>query len=405
LWGYWGDRSSRKRLLLYGTLIWSVAMFLTGTAQTYTQLFVFQIITAVGIGCIASVGFSVISDFISPARRGLAMSLWGLSQGGGGGTGALLGGLLGAHHWPLPFFVIAAAGLVFAVLYFFTLEPERGRSEPELASVFEAGGQYQYLIQWSDVRYILTKRSNIWLMVQAFLATLAYGSLIWMPRLFIARVEAAGYTLETATIAGNLYSLLFQAGFYFAILAGYLGDRWQQRSLGGRARLAMIATLAAVPFQIAVFFIPLRDLNLPEQSGVVAVSLATLMSIVTNPWVVTTFALALVAVAFSSADIANRRALLTDVNLPEHRGTAVGLLTVSIGIGLAMGNALAGISFDYFAVARQIGPPMNYAMGLALFQLLFIPAGLAYYQLTKTTAPDIAEVKRILTERSGKIRL
>jgi len=37
-WGYWGDRSSRKRLLLYGTLIWSAAMFLTGVSQTYGQL-------------------------------------------------------------------------------------------------------------------------------------------------------------------------------------------------------------------------------------------------------------------------------------------------------------------------------------------------------------------------------
>lgn len=397
-WGYWGDRSSRKRLLLYGTLIWSAAMFLTGVSQTYSQLLGFQLVAAVGIGCIASVGFSVVSDLIPPARRGLAMSFWGLSQGGGGGAGALLGGLLGAHNWPLPFFVVAAAGGLFALLYLFTFEPERGRAEPELAPVFQSGQQYRHHIRWPDVRVILTKRSNLWLMAQAFAATLGYGSLVWMPRLFIARLEAGGHTLETATMAGNLYSLLFQTGFYFAILAGHLGDRWQRRLPGGRAKLAMMALLASVPFQIALFFVPLQGVSLPEDGSVVGVTVATLLSIGTHPWVAVAFGLALVAVAFASADIPNRRAILTDVNLPEHRGTAVGLISVSVGLGLALGNALAGILFD--SIAAQFAPPLNYAVGLALFQLVFIPAGLCYYRLSQTTAQDIAAVKQVLTSRA-----
>lgn len=398
LWGYWGDRGSRKRLLFYGTLIWSAAMFLTGLAQTYAQLFIFQLITAVGIGCIASVGFSVVSDFIPPGRRGLAMSFWGLSQGGGGGAGAMLGGLLGAHNWPLPFFAVAIAGFVFALLYLLTFEPERGRAEPELAAMFEVGKQYAHRIKLADIAYILTKPSNIWIMLQAFFATVVYGSLVWMPRLFIARVEAAGYSLETATIAGNLYSLLFQTGFYFAIVAGHLGDRWQRRSPGGRARLSGAAILASVPFQIAVFFVPLLNLNLPAAGSVMQVTLATLVSIMTNPWVAGAFGLALAAVAFSSADIPNRRALITDVNLPEHRGTVIGLISVAVGVGLAVGNALAGIGFEY--LAGRVAPPLNYALGLALFQLVFIPAGWCYYRLSKTAAGDIAEVKQLLAKRA-----
>ncbi len=31
-WGYWGDRSSRKRLLLYGTAVWAAGAFLSSTA-------------------------------------------------------------------------------------------------------------------------------------------------------------------------------------------------------------------------------------------------------------------------------------------------------------------------------------------------------------------------------------
>lgn len=408
-WGYWGDRgtpgsrSSRKRLLLYGTLIWSMAMLFTGLSQTYTQLFVFQVITAVGIGCISSVGFSVVNDFISPVRRGLAMSFWGLSQGGGGGAGAMLGGLLGAHNWPLPFFVIAGAGFLFAGLYLFTFEPERGRAEPELASVYAAGGKYKHHIEWRDIKHILTKRSNLWLMVQAFLATLVYGSLVWMPRLFIAKLEAQGYSLETATMSGNLLSLLFQTGFYFAILAGHLGDKWERRRPGRRAVLAMLATLAAIPFQIAVFFIPLHNFFLPDDGDVVSITLFTLLNIATNPWVGAAFVVALFAVAFSSADVPNRNALLSEVNLPEHRGTAVGLLAVAIGLGVALGNALTGLAFNI--LAQYFDSPDFYVVGLALFQLMLIPAGLSYYRLSKTAPADTTQVRQTLAERAKRGRL
>jgi MFS family permease len=235
-------------------------------------------------------------------------------------------------------------------------------------------------------------------MLVAFLTTLSYGSLIWMPRLFIARVEAAGYSLETATMAGNLLSLLFQTGFYFTILAGHLGDRWQRRHSSGRAWFCAVTTLAAIPFQIAIFFVPLHGLDIPAAGGMTEVAIATLISIVANPWVAGTFVLALAAAAFASADAPNRSAILTDVNLPEHRGTIIGLLTIGTGLGLALGNVLAGILFDQ--LASTFTPPLNYAVGLALFQLLFIPAVYCYYQLTRTTGHDIASVKRILAERA-----
>ncbi len=79
------------------------------------------------------------------------MSLWGISQGVGMGGGLLLGGLLGAHDWRLPFFVIAGAGLGFAALYMFTYEPERGRMEPEISTVFDSEGGYDYRIDTADI--------------------------------------------------------------------------------------------------------------------------------------------------------------------------------------------------------------------------------------------------------------
>ena len=52
-WGYWGDRSDRKRLLFWGTLVWVVGTGLSSTATTYGQLFLWQFVTAIGLGVIA----------------------------------------------------------------------------------------------------------------------------------------------------------------------------------------------------------------------------------------------------------------------------------------------------------------------------------------------------------------
>ena len=178
VWGFLGDRGGRKRLLLYGTFTWSIAFFFAGLSGSYLQFVVFELIAAVGMGCIASVGFSVISDFVPPRRRGLMMGMWGLSQGVGVGGGLLLGGLLGAGNWSAPFFLVAAAGLAFAALYFGAYDPERGRSEEELAGVFAAGREYEHAITAGDVLRLFQIRSNVWLIAQGFTAQFAHEDMV-----------------------------------------------------------------------------------------------------------------------------------------------------------------------------------------------------------------------------------
>ena len=375
-WGYWGDRGGRKPLLLYGTLIWGIATLLTAMSRNFTQFVVLQAVTAVGLGSIVSVGFSVISDFISPARRGLAMSLWGLSQGVGTISGALMGGLLGANDWRMPFYVVAGGGLGFAVLYLFTYEPDRGRSEPELSGMFESGEEYEYRIQPSDLQPLVTKPSNIWLILQGFTAQFAYGSLIWLPRLFVARAQAAGYSLATATVVGSLFSSLFSLGALFSLLAGHVGDVWNRRDPRGRAILSAIGILGAIPFYVGLFFLPLRGLDVPADGGTVQVAVGVLSSMLSNGWVAGAFLLALSALALTSADSPNWFALISDVNMPEHRGTVFGLGNLSNGVGRAFGAGLTGVTFAF--LAAQYAPPLNFAIGLAVFQLFFLPTGFCY---------------------------
>src|SRR5258707_8139824 len=73
-WAYAGDQANRKPLLMAGTLIWAAGTFGAGIAPNYLVFLLAQVIGALGLGAVGSVGFSVVSDLITPRRRGLAMS-------------------------------------------------------------------------------------------------------------------------------------------------------------------------------------------------------------------------------------------------------------------------------------------------------------------------------------------
>jgi len=399
-WAYTGDRTQRKPLLMIGTLLWAAGTAGSGLAGGYVAFFAAQILAAIGLGAVASVGFSVVSDLISPRRRGLVMSFWGLSQGIGTLAGTLVGGLLGRDDWRLPFVALTAVGLLATVAYLFTYDIRRGQSDPELAGVLAVGGEYDYRISRGDLPTILGRRTNMWLVLQGLTAQMAFGSLVWLPVLFRERAEDQGYTAGTAIAVGSVFATLFQLGGALSIVGGLVGDRVQRRTPRGRALVAAVGILAAVPLYLVLFFVPIR-IDVPDGAGTGAVVRDVLSSVVTEPTVGLSFLIALVALALTSANSPNWFALIADVNPPEHRGTVYSLGNLTNGVGRAVGNGLSGVVFR--ALQGPFPPPLNYAVGLAAFQLFFLPTGLMYWRASRTSPADIAALHALLEVRARTV--
>jgi MFS family permease len=399
-WGYAGDSRTRKPLLFWGTIIWAGGSLLSSTAASIWALAAWQMLVAVGLGSIASVGFSVISDFVGPRRRGLAMSFWGISQGIGVLAGGLLASQVGAHDFRRPLVVVAAAGFAFALLYLTTYEAPRGFREPELADLYAAGGDYEYRIDRSQLPELFRRRTNLWLILQGLTAQVAYGSLIWVPLLYQQKVIAEGYSEATGTRVGGLFAALFTVGALFSILFGHLGDRLQRRTPRGRALLSAAGILGAIPVFLAFFWVPLRGLEVTDGAGTITLAGEVLGSVVTNPWAALSFVTAVTAIALTSADSPNWFALISDVNLPEHRGTVFGLGNFVNGIGRSTGTVLTAAAAS--ALERSIPPPFNWAIGLSAFQIFFVPTGWCYWKASKSCPADIAEVAATLADRSSR---
>jgi MFS family permease len=381
-WAYAGDRTDRKPVLIIGTLIWIAGTAWSGLAGGYGAFLLAQVVAAFGLGAVASVSFAVVSDLISPRRRGLVMSFWGLSQGVGTLAGTMVGGLLGHADWREPFLVTSAAGVVATVAYAFTYDVPRGESQPELAGI-----EYDERIHRDDLPVILGRRTNVWLILQGGTAQIAFGSLVWLPVLFRSRAEHQGYSAGTAVLVGSVFATLFQLGGALSIVGGLVGDRLQRRTSRGRALVAAVGVLAAVPFYLVLFFVPMK-IEVPDGAGSGAVIRAVLTEVFTEPTVGFCLATAIFALMLTSANSPNWFALIADVNPPEHRGTVYSLGNLVNGFGRAGGNAVVAVVFR--GLSGAFPPPLNYAVGLAGFQLFFIPTGIMYWLASRTVAADLA---------------
>lgn len=402
-WGYLADKGKRKRLIIIGTIIWSISVFLTAYSTNYLQLIIFQIFTGVGLGCIGAIGFSVLTDYIPKKWLGMLMSLWGLSQGFGGIAGSVMAPIVSTYYnWRTAFLIISVLGFLFMFLYFFIKEPQKGAAEPELIHASTEGKKYNYSIEFSHISKIVSKKSNKWLMMQGFFMNVTIGTLIWLPTLYASKIRAVGYSHETALIAASYFFALLQIGGLSSMYFGYLGDKFQRRTYRGRALLTGTLILSAIPLYTVMFSLPMNNLKLPDNGNPISIFTALAHQFIFNPWILAMFILAICATAAQSSNTPNWLALITDVNLPEHRATTFSIATLVNGTGRAIGNALMGVVLKLMTI--NYNEPNNYVLTMILFQLFFIPAVFGYLKVSRNSGRDIRKVKSVLKRRARNLK-
>lgn len=398
-WGYLSGKHKRKRLIMIGTLIWVVSVFLTAFSKNYVQLLLFQILTGIGLGCIASIGFSVLTDSIPYRFRGMILSLWGMTQGLGGIVGSLMASLIAtATDWRRPFVLVGFIGFFLIILYLFVKEPNRGETDPELKSMMKKGQSYNYIIEPKQIVAIILKRSNLYLFLQAFFMNIATGSLIWLPTLYIFKIQQVGFDLKTAIIASGYLYAIFQLGGITSMFFGHLGDRLQRKSYKGRAYLTALLVLLTMPLYILMFVVPMTNLSLPLGHNPLNILIGLMKQIILNPWILLLFVLSFLASAAQSANTPNWLALITEVNLPEHRGTAFSVANLSNSLGRTIGNVGVGILLGILSNFSK--EPNTYILTLSLLQLFLIPSALFYMKMAKSNVNDIMTVKNTLKQRA-----
>src|SRR3954463_1568856 len=118
LGGRAGDLLGRKRLFLFGLVVFTVASLLNGLSQTSGMLIGSRALQGLGAAFISPAALAIISTtFEEGAERAKALGVWAAIAIGGSALGLLLpGALTQLLSWPWIFFVNVPVGIVVFVL-------------------------------------------------------------------------------------------------------------------------------------------------------------------------------------------------------------------------------------------------------------------------------------------------
>ncbi|XP_030747612.1 uncharacterized protein LOC115876069 [Sitophilus oryzae] len=129
--GYLADKFNRVRMLAVCTVVFSVAIIISGAVTEYWQLVLLRMIMAAGESGCNPLSTGILSDIFPEAKRALVMSIFNWGIYGGYGIAFPVGRYVPPANvwglgWRICYYVAGIISLIFAFLTWFTLkEPER----------------------------------------------------------------------------------------------------------------------------------------------------------------------------------------------------------------------------------------------------------------------------------------
>src|SRR3984885_6665415 len=139
LGGRMADLLGRRRMFMLGLVLFSVASFAGGVAQSEGWLLAARAVQGLGAAIVSPAALSILTTtFAEGAERNRALGVWGAMTGSGGAAGVLLGGILtSCLNWPWGLFVNVPIGTSAAALAPQTLAESRSEDG---ASTFDFPG-------------------------------------------------------------------------------------------------------------------------------------------------------------------------------------------------------------------------------------------------------------------------
>ncbi len=118
LGGRLADLLGRRRLFVFGLLLFAFSSLLCGFAWSAPALIVFRAVQGLGGALMAPAALSLlVTTFAEGRERNLALGIYGAASGSGAAAGVLLGGVLTSYvGWSWIFFINVPVGVVAALL-------------------------------------------------------------------------------------------------------------------------------------------------------------------------------------------------------------------------------------------------------------------------------------------------
>src|ERR1700690_1486766 len=234
LGGRMADLLGRRRMFIVGLVLFSIASFAGGIAQSEGWLLAARAVQGMGAAIVSPAALSIlVPTFADGAERNRALGIWGAVAGAGGAAGVLLGGVLTSGlSWRWVFFVNVPIGIAAAALAPRTLvesradDGSRSFDLPGAATVTAGLSLLVYAIVdtvndgWGSTATLLRLAGAI-VLLAAFLIIEARARHPLMPFSIFRLRTLRGANIVGLLIGMSLFSMFFFISFYLQDVLHY----------------------------------------------------------------------------------------------------------------------------------------------------------------------------------------
>lgn len=391
--GRLGDLLGRRRLLLAGLALFSVASALCGLAPSLPLLIAARAAQGLGAAAMMALAMAFVSETVPKDRIGSVMGLLGTMSAVGTALGPSLGGLLiSGFGWPAIFLVAVPFGLLAFLLVQRFLPADRGAAA---AGRFDLVGTGLLAATLSAYALAMTAgQGRPGAMNAALIAASAVGAVLfvlWQRRAAFPLIRPAAFRRQgfPASLAANV----LVATVIMVTLV--VGPFYLSRTLGlGPAEVGFVLAIGPV-VSVLTGFLAGRLVDRFGAGPMVAAGLATMATgAVAMPVFSALFGLAgyIVAVVvltpgYQLFQAANNAAVMTGIAADE-RGITSGLLNLSRNLGLITGASLMGTVFTLAVGTKDVAGAGGPAVETGMHVTFAVAAALLLMALAMT-APGL----------------
>ncbi len=360
--GRLGDITGRRRLLLAGIVLFTVASVLCGVAPALWLLIAARAAQGLGAAIMMALTMAFVGETVPKARTGSAMGLLGTMSAIGTALGPSLGGVLIAGlSWRAIFLVNVPLGILTFLLAHRYLPVDRRESKPwpetgpktDRASFDNVGTLLLALTLAAYALAMTIGRGSFGLLNVALLLAAVFGAGLFV----LAEARATSPLIRLAMFrdpalgAGLAMSALVSTVMMATLV---VGPFYLSRALGLDAAVTGLV-LSVGPLVVALSGVPAG--RIADRFGAQRMTIVGLIGIAAGSFVLSTTPatfgipgyiapIVVITVGYALFQTANNTAVMTDIR-PDQRGVISGMLNLSRNLGLITGASAMGAVFAF----------------------------------------------------------
>ncbi len=397
--GRLGDIIGRRRLLLAGIFLFTLASVLCGVAPTLWLLIAARAAQGLGGAIMMALTMAMVSETVPKAKTGSAMGLLGTMSAIGTALGPSLGGVLIAGiGWRAIFLVNVPLGFLTFLLAYHSLPVDRREPKTDWPEFDKVGTLLLALTLGAYALAVTIGRGSFGSLNIALLLAAAFGAGLFvlteartaspLIRLAMFRDPVLSASLTMSALVATVVTTTLVVGPFYLSLALGLDAAMVGLVLSVGP---LVAALAAAPAGHFSDRFGTQRMAIIGLIGMAAGS--SLLSIMPESLGISAYIVPIVVITggYALFQTANNTAIMTDI-LPDQRGVTSGMLNLSRNLGRITGASVMGAVFALASATSNIitARPEAVATGMRItFAVATILIAVALLIAVASRAPAI----------------